>query len=154
MDEEFKKRDEILKDLKEAIGRLRIQSEQLSRTIENLTTPIEEDAINYLEYKFQSLGYKVELTRLEIEGELEVDIYGEFDDYVIIGETKSRAGVSAVTKLLSLIEKLENYKPEIKGKKKILVIFAISVTRDLINACKERGIYLTNGYRDYTELKL
>jgi recombinational DNA repair ATPase RecF len=150
-DEEFKKRDERFNAV---IKRLDKQIRQLNNMIENLTGSLEQEAMDYLEYRFKQLGLDVSLSRFEVKGKFEVDIYGETRDYVIIGEVKARAGVSTLSQLMKVVKRLEDYKPEIRNKKKVLIIYSPSVTKQLIEECEKEGIYLTNGYKEFTQLKL
>ena len=150
-DEEFKKRDERFNAV---IKRLDKQIRQLNNMIENLTGSLEQEAMDYLEYRFKQLGLDVSLSRFEVKGKFEVDIYGETRDYVIIGEVKARAGVSTLSQLMKVVKHLEDYKPEIRNKKKVLIIYSPSVTKQLIEECEKEGIYLTNGYKEFTQLKL
>ncbi|MCG2909895.1 MAG: hypothetical protein L7G92_04890 [Stygiolobus sp.] len=150
-DEEFKKRDERFNAV---IKRLDKQIRQLNNMIENLTGSLEQEAMDYLEYRFKQLGLDVSLSRFEVKGKFEVDIYGETGDYVIIGEVKARAGVSTLSQLMKVVKRLEDYKPEIRNKKKVLVIYSPSVTKQLIEECEKEGVYLTNGYKEFTQLKL
>ena len=150
-DEEFKKRDERFNA---AIKRLDKQIRQLNNMIENLTGSLEQEAMDYLEYKFKQLGLDVSLSRFEVKGKFEVDIYGETGDYVIIGEVKARAGVSTLSQLMKVVKRLEDHKPEIRNKKKVLIIYSPSVTKQLIEECEKEGVYLTNGYKEFTQLKL
>ena len=150
-DEEFKKRDERFNAV---IKRLDKQIRQLNNMIENLTGSLEQEAMDYLEYRFKQLGLDVSLSRFEVKGKFEVDIYGETGDYVIIGEVKARAGVSTLSQLMKVVKRLEDYKPEIRNKKKVLIIYSPSVTKQLIEECEKEGVYLTNGYKEFTQLKL
>ncbi|MEJ2775820.1 hypothetical protein WIW90_06285 [Sulfolobaceae archaeon RB850M] len=150
-DEEFKKRDERFNAV---IKRLDKQIRQLNNMIENLTGSLEQEAMDYLEYRFKQLGLDVSLSRFEVKGKFEVDIYGETRDYVIIGEVKARAGVSTLSQLMKVVKRLEDYKPEIRNKKKVLIIYSPSVTKQLIEECEKEGVYLTNGYKEFTQLKL
>ncbi|WP_152941254.1 hypothetical protein [Acidianus ambivalens] len=52
------------------------------------------------------------------------------------------------------IQKLKAYKLEIEKKKIIPVIYAMTVTKELAEACNKKGVYLTNGYKDYSPLPL
>ncbi len=60
-----------------------------------------EEALDYLTRKFKKeFGKDVKLRRLEIHHVTEIDVYGEFDDYVIIGEVKERGSISAYNELM------------------------------------------------------
>ncbi|BDC17182.1 hypothetical protein [Acidianus sp. HS-5] len=146
IDRENKKRDKI-------INKLLKQNQQILRTLENLTESFEQEAIEHLEYVIKSkFNVDVELYRFEIPHKLEIDIYGEFGNYVVVGEVKARAGISTLKKLEEKIEKLKAYKFGIEGKKIIPVIYAMTVTKELADTCRQKGVYLTNGYKDYTLL--
>ncbi len=128
---------------------------QVSSLVENLTTTIEDDAQSYLEWLIQKeLGYSVKVTRLEIEGVVEVDIFADLRNYVLIGEVKSRANRNVLNELMRKVEKVKMAKPElVTNKKPLLVIFTLSPTYDLIQACKENKVFLTSGSRNFTEFK-
>jgi chromosome segregation ATPase len=166
MKEENKKRDEKFEVAMESIERenkkrdktinkLLKQNQQILRTLENLTGSLEQEAIEHMEYVIKSkLNVDVELYRLELLHKLEIDIYGEFGGYVIVGEVKARAGISTLKKLEEKIKKLKAYKLEIEKKKIIPVIYAMTVTKELVESCNKKGVYLTNGYKDYSPLPL
>jgi len=164
--EESKKRDEKFEVAMESIERenkkrdktinkLLKQNQQILRTLENLTGSLEQEAIEHMEYVIKSkLNVDVELYGLELLHKLEIDIYGEFGGYVIVGEVKARAGISTLKKLEEKIQKLKAYKLEIEKKKIIPVIYAMTVTKELAESCNNKGVYLTNGYKDYSPLPL
>jgi hypothetical protein len=77
-----------------------------------------EEALDYLTWKFKKeLDKDVKLRRLEIHHVTEIDVYGEFDDYVVIGEVKERGSISAYNELMRHLNKLRNIKPNINDKK-------------------------------------
>ncbi|AWR96903.1 DNA repair protein [Acidianus sulfidivorans JP7] len=153
--EENKKRDEKIEFIMKSIRRLEKQNDQILKTISNLTTSLEQEATEYLEYRLgKEFNAKIELYRLELNNKIEIDIYGEFKDYVILGEVKTRGGISALRQMERHVKILLKEKPEISNKKLILVIYAPVVTKELVDKCREKGIYLTNGYKDFSELKI
>ncbi|ALU32520.1 DNA repair ATPase [Sulfolobus acidocaldarius] len=151
--------NDMRKDFNSEIIKLRQEMndnyKQIARFVENLTTSIEDDAQYYLQWLIEKkLGYKAEITRLEIDNVVEIDIFSQFGNYLLIGEVKSRANKSVYMELMRKVEKLKTVKPELfKDKKVILVIFSLSVTKDLLDLCKENKVYLTTGSRDLTKLE-
>ncbi|MCY0860723.1 MAG: hypothetical protein OWQ54_09905 [Sulfolobaceae archaeon] len=94
------------------------------------------------------------VSRLEVKGLVEVDIFVEFGKYVLIGEIKSSANRNVFSELMKKIEKLKMAKPELFMNKKLLpVIFTLSPTYDLIQMCKKSKVFLTSGSRSFTESK-
>ncbi|AHC52630.1 hypothetical protein SUSAZ_09740 [Sulfolobus acidocaldarius SUSAZ] len=151
--------NDMRKDFNSEIIKLRQEMndnyKQIARFVENLTTSIEDDAQYYLQWLIEKkLGYKAEITRLEIDNVVEIDIFSQFGNYLLIGEVKSRANKSVYLELMRKVEKLKTVKPELfKDKKLILVIFSLSVTKDLLDLCKENKVYLTTGSRDLTKFE-
>ncbi|ARM76681.1 hypothetical protein [Acidianus manzaensis] len=154
MKEEFKKRDEKFDAMLKSIRKLEKQNDQTLRTIANMTTSLEQEAMEHVMYMLKNkFNMEVDLYRLEIKN-IEIDIYGENKDYVVIGEVKTRGGISTLKQFEKHLKIIKQAKPEINNKKLILIIYAPVVTKELVDSCREKGIYLTNGYRDFTELKL
>lgn len=144
-----------VKDMKKDIRLIKKDIRDIKRTIEGLSISIEDEAIDFLTYKLKK-EYNITaiVQSLEIPKVVEIDLYAEHNDYVFIGEVKMRAGVKAITQLENAIEKLLKVKPELSKKKVIPIIYAKRVTFELIDECKKRGIYLTNGISDITPLVL
>jgi len=154
-EEEIKKLNERLDKNEEKLDKMIKKLDQDYKTIARVVGNTEEEALDYLTWKFKNeFGKDVELYRLDIPHVTEIDIYGEFEDYVIIGETKERGSISAYNELARHVKKLQKIKPEINNKKLILIIYALAPSKDLIDQCRKEGIYLTSGFRDYSQLKL
>ncbi|MEW9492042.1 MAG: DNA repair ATPase, partial [Candidatus Aramenus sulfurataquae] len=158
--EEFNKemvklREEFNTQMEKLRQEMNTHFKQVASMVENLTTSIEDDAQSYLEWLIEKeMGVSVKISRLEVEGIAEIDLFAEFGNYVLLGEVKSRANRNVLNDLMRRVEKLKMAKPELfKDKKTILVIFTLSPTYDLIQACKENKVYLTTGSRNLTEFK-
>ena len=167
--EELKKVNENLTKLAERVDSLERRVEKLEkqqkrtnkelryirRAIENLVISIEEEAIEFLTHKLKKeYNLNVKVRSFEIENVVQFDIFADLGDKLILGEVKARAGVRAVEQLEKAIEKLLKAKPEFQNKKIIPVIYAKRYTEELIEACEKKGIYLTTGFVDLTQLKL
>ncbi|TRM76742.1 DUF1640 domain-containing protein [Sulfolobus sp. B1] len=150
-----KMREEFTNEIKKLREDMNKYYTQIAKFVENLTTSIEDDAQLYLEWLIEKeLGYKVQISRLELENIAEIDLFAEFGNYVLIGEVKSRANRSVFHELMRKIEKLKMSKREMFENKKIIpVIFTLSPTIDLIQLCKESKVFLTSGSRNLTEFK-
>jgi len=116
---------------------------------------IEEEAIDFLTHKLKKeYNLNVKVRSFEIENVVQFDIFADLGDKLILGEVKARAGVRAVEQLENTIKTLLRAKPDFQNKKIIPVIYAKRYTEELIEACEKKGIYLTTGFIDLTQLKL
>jgi uncharacterized protein (UPF0335 family) len=151
----LKLREDFNSEVKELRQEMNNHFKQVASMVENLTTTIEDDAQSFLEWLIQKeVGVSVKISRLEVEGTVEIDLFAEFGNYVLLGEVKSRANRNVLNDLVRRVEKLKMAKPELfKDKKTVPVIFTLSPTYDLIQACKENKVYLTTGSRNLTEFK-
>ncbi|WP_238027425.1 hypothetical protein, partial [Metallosphaera javensis (ex Hofmann et al. 2022)] len=146
-EEEMKRRDEEFKRNFETI------QAEINNTIARYSMSLEEEAKTALEWKLKGLGYDVKITDLEIPYVVEVDLFATFDNYVLIGEVKVTARSGAVEQLEYAIDSIRKNRPElIEGKKIIPVIFSMR-PKYIQKECEEKGIFLTDGYNDYTDLK-
>jgi len=153
--EQNRLREDFNREIKKLRQEMNKHFRQVASMVENLTTSIEDDAQSFLEWLIQKeVGVFVKISRLEVEGTVEIDLFAEFGNYVLLGEVKSRANRNVLNDLMRKVEKLKMAKPELfKDKKTVLVIFTLSPTYDLIQACKENKVYLTTGSRNLTEFK-
>ncbi|MCY0858867.1 MAG: DNA repair ATPase [Sulfolobaceae archaeon] len=154
-EEQVRMREEFSKELIKLRREMNRYFKQVTALVDNITTTIEDDAQSFLEWLIQKeLGYSVKVSRLEVEGLAEIDIFAEFGNYVLLGEVKSRANKNVLTDFMRKVEKLKMARPELfENKKSILVIFTLSPTYDLIQMCKEKKVFLTSGSRNFTEFK-
>ncbi|EZQ10009.1 DNA repair protein [Candidatus Acidianus copahuensis] len=127
----------------------------IKKTLENLSISIEDEAIEFLAYKLRKdYNIDVNVISLNIQKVVEIDIFAELSDSIVVGEVKVRAGIKAIKQLEDSITKLMKVRPELGKKKIIRMIYAKKMTPDLIEECRKRGVYLTNGISDLTHLVL
>lgn len=135
-----------------AISKLNKRLSYAERYIDLTSTEIEEEGREFIRWKVEKeLGIKLNVTIFEVEGKIEFDIFAEHENFVIIGEVKTRVKGSTVEKFMKKVEKLKKIKPEVTKKRMVLVIYGIGFNREAIEKCKENNIYATNGFYDYTE---
>ncbi|MEM4086468.1 MAG: hypothetical protein QXR34_08945 [Saccharolobus sp.] len=135
-----------------AISKLNKRLSYAERYIDLTSIGIEEEGREFIRWKVEKeLGIKLNVTIFEVEGKIEFDIFAEHENFVIIGEVKTRVKGSTVEKFMKKVEKLKEIKPEITKKRMVLVIYGIGFNREAIEKCKENNIYATNGFYDYTE---
>ncbi|ABP95123.1 hypothetical protein HA72_0952 [Metallosphaera sedula] len=147
MREESEKRNEEFKRRFEAV------QAEIRSVIMKYSMSLEEEAKTALEWKLKNLGYTVKVEELEIPSLAKADLFAVFDNYVLIGEVKIKAEPSAIRQLESTIESIRRNRPELlEGKKIIPVIFSMR-PKYIQRECEEKGIFLTDGYNDYTDLK-
>ncbi|MEM0065176.1 MAG: hypothetical protein QXM10_08530, partial [Metallosphaera sp.] len=145
--------ERLEKKFDETFSGVKKELSEIKSYLATMSSNLEEEGREYVEWKFEKdLGIKLEVTRLEIENVLEIDIYAEHKDFVIVGEVKNRVGISAVRELNKKITTLKKVKPETSNKKIVSIIYGLGFTREVIEYCKEQSIFATNGFKEYTQL--
>ncbi|AEB95079.1 DNA repair ATPase [Metallosphaera cuprina] len=145
--------ERLEKKFDETFSGVKKELSEIKSYLATMSSNLEEEGREYVEWKFEKdLGIKLEVTRLEIENVLEIDIYAEHKDFVIVGEVKNRVGISAVRELNKKITTLKRVKPETSNKKIVSIIYGLGFTREVIEYCKEQSIFATNGFKEYTQL--
>ncbi|RLE57205.1 MAG: hypothetical protein DRJ40_02485 [Thermoprotei archaeon] len=144
----------ILKEHTRLLHRLVRDVADIKRTIERITISLEEEAREVIAHRLrEKLGIEVPLSRLELP-ELEINIYGIANDYVVIGECTTRLGIRKVRELLEkyrvLRERYRNYlRPKI-----VLTIYAMTCTREAIKEAEGTGIWLNTATKEETTLRV
>ncbi len=134
--------DEHTRMLKEHGAKLESISKDVADikvSIRRITYDIEAEALEIVPlYLERVLKIYIPVRRFEISGVIEINIYGEADDTVIIGECKVRIGPSSILEVLRKAIKLSRYRGEITTKKIILVVYGVDYI-ELAKEFAERG---------------
>ena len=94
------------------------------------------DAVPYMLER--TIGMRVELEKLAVEGIVEVNLYGVADDLCVLGEVKTRIGPSVIKKLCRSLLTLYEERRDLLRDRVVLVAYGLDVLdimRDLIGGC-------------------
>jgi nitrate reductase assembly molybdenum cofactor insertion protein NarJ len=150
----FERLEEHDKKFNEIIEILRKHSKDLSDIrayIERTSLTLEEEAREVLTEKLKNLGIDIKLSSL-ILPDIEINIYGVKDDFCVIGETSTRAGVRVVSLVDENIDILKEKYSEYLRKKIIKVVYTMWVTKAAIEEAKKRNIWLVKATEELTPL--
>jgi len=145
-----KRFDEVHKEIKKTNKTLGA----LQHSVERMTLTIEDESREVLNYMLKQKNIDITVDRFEIEGKVEIDIYGCNEDLCVIGECKTRAGIKVLEDLENDMEKLKMYAPEKIKKGVIKFIYAISITPDLVEEAKKQGVWIMKGQKELTEFTI
>jgi len=121
---------EKLEDHSQMLQTLIKDVKDIKTMVRRFATDIEDEARESVPYYLREvLGKKIKLKRIEIKGVTEVNLYGITDDICVIGEVKTRIGLSAILDICSSLINLYEKAPNMLRKKIILVIYGLEITK-------------------------
>lgn len=135
--------------MREYFTRIDERLTRVERTLDKLTLDIEEEAREVLGYRLREMGIPVKLSRLELP-DLEVNLYGVWEDICVIGEATVRLGKSGVEELERKVRDLERFYPNLLRAKRVLVIYASLATHDAVKMAEEKSIWILKATGDIT----
>ena len=131
----------ILKSHDERLDRIEKDVKDIKVTIRRLTYGIEEEGVDVVPLFLEKvIGIYVPMRRLEIEHVIEIDLFGETDEFFVIGECMSRIGPSGILEVLEKAIKLPKHMPKIKTKKIILVAYGIEYIEIAKDFAEQSGV--------------
>ena len=131
----------ILKSHDERLDRIEKDVRDIKVTIRRLTYGIEEEGVDVVPLFLEKvIGIYVPMRRLEIEHVIEIDLFGETDEFFVIGECMSRIGPSGILEVLEKAIKLPKHMPKIKTKKIVLVAYGIEYIEIAKDFAEQSGV--------------
>ena len=131
----------ILKSHDERLDRIEKDVRNIKVTIRRLTYGIEEEGVDVVPLFLEKvIGIYVPMRRLEIEHVIEIDLFGETDEFFVIGECMSRIGPSGILEVLEKAIKLPKHMPKIKTKKIVLVAYGIEYIEIAKDFAEQSGV--------------
>ncbi|MDK2373165.1 MAG: hypothetical protein QI197_07305 [Candidatus Korarchaeota archaeon] len=147
--EHDKKFNEIIAEIKAIKERLAEHDKKFERiderlarietTLERFALTLEEEGREVVSWLLARRGIQVELKPLRID-EVEYDMYGETEGIIVIGEVKTRLSARRVREFDERVGKLLRIRPDMRGKKLIKVLYAMTIQPPALEEAKEREI--------------
>ncbi len=110
-------------------------------SIRRITYDIEEEGLEVAPLFLERIiGVYIPMKRLKIEGVVEINLYGETEGIVVIGECKNRIGPSSIIEVMEKALKLSKHTPDIRTKKIILVVYGIECIEIARDFAKQTGV--------------
>ncbi len=143
----MEKLDKRLETLEMDVRELRRDVETLGKdmksvkaSLDRLMVSLEEEAQSWVRHLLKKHGIEMNVRR-EFVGDMEIDIFGESDDIVLVGDATVRAGRGVIEWIHNRARKISRL-PRFAGKKFIVIIYAMHYTPEAIELAKKFGVWL------------
>ncbi len=122
----------------------------IKRFMEGLGFVIEDEAMEVISWVLsRDYGLDVELETLTLP-RMEVNIYGVYGDYCVVGEVAIRLGVNLVRELYRKVNKLVKRYPEYVRKNIVPVIYCMRTTPRALEEARRKGIWVLTLKKELT----
>ena len=86
------------------------------------------------------IGTYIPMRKFRLEHVVEINLYGEADNIVVIGECKNRIGPSSIVEVLEKALKLSKHIPSIKARKIVLIVYGIEYIEIARDFAEQAGV--------------
>ena len=151
--EEQKRLAEEQRRLAEGQRRLERGLRSVARFIDSVSTTLEEEAHYIVAARLRERGLEVVLDRL-VRPYVEFDIYGAGDDFVVIGDVKTRLSPRHLRVLERKLGVLLGREPELLRGRVLRVVYALWAHPEAVELARELGVWVVTPSREVSEARL
>ncbi len=139
-------------ELKRDVARLDKSMSDVKVTLERLMLSLEDEAREYVKYWLEKHNISIE-PRIEVICNMEINLFGVTDRYVLIGDATVRVGPKVVEWIYNRAKKIAKCFPKYKNKEFIITIYAMHFTPDAIKKAEDLNVWLIKANKEITKLK-
>ncbi len=150
-DKKMQETDRKIQELSKNVDRVTKEQESLKakwgRFVEYILAPGIPEAFQERGIPIHKISQRVK-AKLPGQGELEVDILGINEEYVLLVETKSTLGNEDVNTCLENLSKFKSFFPEYANRKLIGAVAGIEITGNADRYAYQQGLFVLGQCKD------